>query len=60
MSRRQENPLQELTTDERQWLACMARSTTEPASHVTRAKQLRAVADGWRYTEAARLATQVR
>jgi hypothetical protein len=56
MSRRQKNPLRALTTDERRWLRRIARSTSEPASHVARAKQLLAVADGYSYTAAARSA----
>jgi hypothetical protein len=56
MSRRQRNPLRTLTTDERRWLQRIARSTSEPASHVARAKQLLAVSDGHTYTAAARLA----
>lgn len=53
MSRRQKNPLRALTEDERSWLRKIARSKREPASHVARAKQLLAVADGHSYTEAA-------
>ena len=54
MSRRQENPLRALTSDERSWLRKIARSKREPASHVARAKQLLAVADGHSYTAAAK------
>lgn len=54
MSRRQKHPLRALTTDERSWLRKIARSKREPASHVARAKQLLAVADGHSYTVAAR------
>ena len=46
MSRRQKNPLRRLTAEECQWLTRIARSTSEPASHVVRAKHLLAVADG--------------
>lgn len=53
MSRRQKNPLRELTYDERCWLNRIARSTSEPATHVARAKQLLAVADGQSFTQAA-------
>lgn len=53
MSRRQKNPLRALTTDERRWLQRIARSTSEPAAHVARAKQLLAVAAGESYTKAA-------
>ncbi len=56
MSRRQKNPLRALTTDERRWLQRIARSTSEPASHVARAKQLLAVASGCSYTDAAHAA----
>ena len=56
MSRRQKNPLRTLTTDECRWLQRIARSTSEPASHVARAKQLLAVSDGLTYTAAAQLA----
>ncbi|MCA1607004.1 MAG: helix-turn-helix domain-containing protein [Acidobacteria bacterium] len=56
MSRRQKNPLRALTDDERSWLQKIARSKREPSSHVARAKQLLAVADGQSYTEAAKAA----
>ena len=56
MTRRQKNPLRILRKDERLWLKRIARSTSEPASHVARAKQLLAVADGFSYTAAAHLA----
>jgi transposase len=56
MSRRQKNPLRALTTEERQWLQRITRSTREPATHVARAKQLLAVAAGYSYTEAAQRA----
>jgi transposase len=56
MSRRQKNPLRALTTEERQWLQRIARSTREPSTHVARAKQLLAVAAGSSYTEAAQRA----
>jgi transposase len=55
MSRRQKSPLRTLTTDERQWLQRIARSTREAATHVVRAKQILAVAAGHSYTEAAKL-----
>lgn len=54
MSRRQKHPLRALTEDERSRLLKIARSKREPASHVARAKQLLAVADGHSYTAAAR------
>lgn len=53
MARRQKNPLGELTLDERRWLTRIARSRSEPAGHVARAKQLLSVADGHSYTDAA-------
>ena len=53
MSRRQKTPLRELSDDERHWLNRIARSTIEPASHVARAKQILAVADGLSFTQAA-------
>ncbi len=53
MSRRKKDPLRELTERERNWLERISRSQAEPASHVARAKQLLAVADGYNYTEAA-------
>lgn len=56
MSRRQKNPLRTLKKDERLWLKRIARSTSEPASHVARAKQLLAVAEGLSYTAAAHVA----
>jgi len=54
MSRRQKNPLRQLSTEELQCLTRISRSGSEPASHVIRAKQLLAVAGGASYTEAAR------
>lgn len=54
MSRRQKHPLRALTDDERSWLRKIARSKREPSSHVARAKQLLAVADGHSYTAAAK------
>lgn len=56
MSRRQKNPLRTLKRDERLWLDRIARSSSEPASHVARAKQLLAVAEGLSYTAAAHVA----
>ena len=53
MARRQKNPLRVLTDDERHWLIRIARSTSEPATHVVRAKQILAVADGLSFTQAA-------
>jgi transposase len=54
MPRLQKDPLRPLTTDERTFLERISRSQTEPAAHVTRAKALLAVADGRRFTDAAR------
>ena len=53
MARRQKDPLREITDDARRWLTRIARSTNEPATHVARAKQLLAVADGFSYSQAA-------
>ena len=53
MARRQKNPLREIADEERRWLTRIARSTSEQATHVARAKQLLAVADGLSYTQAA-------
>jgi len=53
MSRRKTDPLRKLTEDEQNWLERISRSQVEPASHVARAKQILAVADGNNYTEAA-------
>lgn len=56
MSRRQKDPLRELTDQERQWLVHISRSQAEPAVHVARAKALLAVVDGDSYADAARAA----
>lgn len=56
MPRVQKDPLRPLTADERHYLERLIRSQTEPAGHVARAKELLAVADGRRFTDAARLA----
>ena len=53
MSRRKKDPLRTLTEEERGWLEGISRSQVEPASHVARAKQILAVADGDNYSEAA-------
>jgi transposase len=53
MARRQKDPLREIAEDERRWLTRIARSTSEPSTHVARAKQLLAIADGRSYTQAA-------
>ena len=53
MTRRQKEPLRPLTTDEQLWLERISRSHSDPASHVTRAKIIRAVASGASFTAAA-------
>lgn len=55
MSRRKKDPLRRLTEEERTWLERISRSQSEPASHVARAKQILAVANGSSYQEAAQL-----
>jgi transposase len=56
MTRRQKDPLRPLTDEERTVLIRINRAQSEPASHVARAKELLAVADGASYTAAARAA----
>lgn len=56
MTRPQKDPLRSLTEEERDVLEQIARSYSEPASHVARAKSLLAVADGKAYVEGARSA----
>jgi transposase len=56
MTYRKVNPLRALTDEERAVLTQISRATSEPASHVARAKALLAVADGKSYTEAAQAA----
>jgi transposase len=56
MAHRQKEPLRPLTEFERAVLEQVARSQSEPAAHVERAKVLIAVADGARFTDAARSA----
>ena len=56
MTRHQVDPLRALTDEEQEVLTHISRSGSEPAGHVARAKALLAVADGKRYTEAARAA----
>jgi transposase len=53
MTRRKKDPLRVLTSAEREWLERMSRAQSEPASHVVRAKEILAVADGKTYMEAA-------
>jgi transposase len=55
MSRRKKEALRSLTAAEKSQLEQLSRAQNEPASHVIRAKQLLAVAQGHDYTEAARL-----
>jgi transposase len=56
MAHPQREPLRPLTAFERTVLQEIARSHSEPAAHVERAKVLLAVADGARFTDAARAA----
>src|SRR5215216_5423350 len=56
MTRRQKNPLRQLTEEERHLLVRISRSHAEPASHVARAKALLSVAEGKSYAEAAKAA----
>lgn len=56
MSHPQKAPLCSLSTDERAQLEHISRSHTEPAAAVAHAKALLAVADGHRFTDAARAA----
>jgi transposase len=56
MTRRKKAPLRLLSEEEKSWLERISRSQSEPAVHVTRAKEILAVAAGHEYTEAARLA----
>ena len=53
MSRRQKDPLRELTAEERQALVQLGRSQAAPAAEVIRARILRAVARGDDYQQAA-------
>jgi len=53
MTRRQKEPLRELTDEERDWLEKIACSRSEPVSHVIRAKEILSVANGKSYTQAA-------
>ena len=53
MTRRQKEPLRPLTPDERAWVERISRSHSDPASQVTRAKIILAVADGASFTAAA-------
>ncbi len=53
MTRRQKDPLRPLTEEERAALEQLSRASSEPASHVARAKLVLAVAAGQSYTAAA-------
>jgi transposase len=54
MSRRQKEPLRTLAAEERAALEQLSRASSEPASHVARARLVLAVAAGRSYTAAAR------
>jgi transposase len=54
MTRRQKDPLRELSEKEREELERVSRAKSEPAEAVIRAKILLAVAEGKNYTDAAR------
>jgi Homeodomain-like domain len=54
MTRRQKDPLRALTAEEQVALEQLSRAQSEPASHVTRARLVLAVAAGQSYTAAAR------
>lgn len=56
MTGRKKDPLRTLTEEERKWLERISRSRSEPTSHVVRAKEILAVADGYNYTAAAQQA----
>jgi transposase len=56
MTRRKNEQLRTLTEEEQEWLERISRSHTEPASHVARAKEILAVAEGKSYSQAAQLA----
>lgn len=56
MTRRRKDPLRPLTDEEREVLTRISRAQSEPASHVARAKELLAVADGASYAAAAKAA----
>src|SRR5262249_17672337 len=56
IARRQKDPLRPVTPGERAALARIARAGSERADRVARAKALLAVADGARFTDAARAA----
>jgi transposase len=53
MTRRRKDPLRPRTAEERAWLERISSATSEPASHVARARALLAVAEGQTYQAAA-------
>lgn len=53
MTGRKKDPMRALSEEEQKWLERISRSQSEPASHVMRAKEILAVAEGCNYTEAA-------
>jgi transposase len=55
MPRRQKHPLRSISSEERSQLEQLSRCHSAPASHVTRARALLAVADGFHFAAAARL-----
>ena len=55
MSRRQKDPLRALTDEERAQLERLSRAQMHPAAVVARAKAVLAVAEGHRFTDAARI-----
>ena len=52
----QKDPLRKITEEEQTWLERISRSQSEPAGHVSRAKEILAVANGISYQKAARMA----
>jgi transposase len=53
MTGRKKDPLREITEEEQKWLERISRSQSEPVSHVIRAKEILAVAEGCSYAQAA-------
>lgn len=53
MAGRKKHPLRKITEEEQKWLEQISRSHSEPASHILRAKEILAVAEGCSYTQAA-------
>ena len=56
MTRKKKNILRKLTEEEQNWLVRISRAQNEPAAHVSRAKEILAIAAGHNYIEAAHLA----